>query len=505
MSGKRSEALLTMLESSGQITPDGRRWLVQVLDPFHDKRYDPVGYPDTEGGNSVVRQVNVPIVISAPSSITTGTWDLNIFTLPEATSAFPSFQQAEIGGGNNTWYLNQPNTGYNMNPSGGAYFGPICYVASATGNPTWNNSTNGTAGITVPAASGGVSIQSFLTGNTRIVGMGFEAVNTSPKIGIQGQVVCYAAPQSNSVENMWCYTSATVNGRQDICVSASPPATVGEAQSIPGSSTWDASEGAYVIGTMCEVSNPPKQLTLGGRHFRWRSLAGATGGQQNGTGVGYYPEVTYTSGIPTGGSDTYYQSTPYDTNGAYFTGLAPYGSTYPSQITLNCRILIEQFPYPSDTTMTLAHPSPCYDPKALEIYSAVVQRLKPYCMVKDNPKAEFWNVIMNLVKDIAPVVGIALSPFTGGASIPISAIVSGAAGATELALQNNRAAQAKKKTRKQAAQAADAEIADGVARKMKLQEPDYHEARRRNNFKVSYGLAPQIPPKPKRLQQNRLR
>jgi hypothetical protein len=45
---------LVELERSNMLTPQGKCWLIQALDPFHDTDIPPTGFPDANIGGSIV-------------------------------------------------------------------------------------------------------------------------------------------------------------------------------------------------------------------------------------------------------------------------------------------------------------------------------------------------------------------------------------------------------------------------------------------------------------------
>jgi len=416
----RSQITLDRIEKAGIISKGGKDWIIETTDPFHDSKLATVGYPDAEGAGSLVFEVQQQLVVNPP---VTGAWDLNVFILPEALQLSVIQQNETLTGGGESIVTAATST-----------FGSVSLVtavAVASGSPTWNNVT---AGVAAPGSVASSNINAYLTGSSRVVSVGFEAVNTSPEIGMQGQVACYQVPQCNEMEVINCVGAGTATpyGMQGVMVSRSPPTTITEAVNIPGAEQWAAKEGAYVIGTMCDVANPATGIQMCGRQFRYSAPLNLAGNAlQTCPGVGVISNVVYngSTGLPSSGNSQIVRPQPFDTNGAYFTGLAGSSSTYPSQITVNIKVIIERFPSPFDSNIALAKPSNPYDPRALELYSAMLQDMKPFCMVKDNPSGEFFQGLLDIVGKVAPVIGMIAAPFTGGASLALgSAIGAGVAG-----------------------------------------------------------------------------
>ena len=72
------------------LSVDGRRFVVQSLDPFHDTPYQLTGLPDSYSGNSLLYRVEKSFVVSKPPSLAAGaTFDANIAFIPVVTSTVP--------------------------------------------------------------------------------------------------------------------------------------------------------------------------------------------------------------------------------------------------------------------------------------------------------------------------------------------------------------------------------------------------------------------------------
>lgn len=97
---------------------------------------------------------------------------------------------------------------------------------------------------------------------------------------------------------------------------------------------------------------------------------------------------------------------PFFEFGAYLSGLPP-GTT----LTIDYVWIIERFPTPSSELVTLANPSPYYDPIALELYSKSAQHL-PHGVKKGANADGDW------IKNIADVLsnfGVPGMPLVKGA------------------------------------------------------------------------------------------
>lgn len=175
--------------------------------------------------------------------------------------------------------------------------------------------------------------------------------------------------------------------------SALPPATAAEALLLNGSQQWEAYDGAYLVNTMTQVSNPAEQ---GDYRDQWFTTAD-TGVDANGlSGIylgkkksDWFPATTMPS-----------RPIPFNTAGAYAVGCAV-GTT----LTVVVKAYIECFPTPDmKMFVTLTSPSTAYDPMALEMYSRASNKLKPGCKQEMNPAGEYWKMVKGVLKEVAPAM-----------------------------------------------------------------------------------------------------
>lgn len=384
--------ILEGLEKAGKLSPDGRAWLTQALDPFHDQDIQPAGYPDVNGSHVVCVPYNQSITIQCPTSVTTGTWDAHVFTLPEKL-ADSQYQYT--------------NTGLATNPTNPRVIslGTVTAISMATGFTTFP-STNVDS----------VTNHNYQTldlgayaGTGRVVAMGFEVINTTAEIYKQGDVICYRQPQScqDSIMMFTVGGNGILDLPSTVKVGRLPPNSFSEAIRIPNSKLWAASEGGYVVCTQFDIENQIQGASTGTRGFvdataRW----GLVDVQHMNAVISSSAATTYS------GNWQSYCTTPFNTSGLYFSGLS-----LQTTLQVNVRYFLELVPSSSDTTLvSLSRPSPVYDPLAFEIYSSVVSSMPPGCMWKENPAGEWFNSVLNIVAENAPSIGNLLSNVLPGAS-----------------------------------------------------------------------------------------
>jgi hypothetical protein len=159
-----------------KLSEAGKRWLDYALDPFKDcEERDPAGFPDLNTAKSVVQVVNQSINVATTSG--GANWDCNIF-LDGIMNTQNLRSTTYLGGG---WWqrAGQGVTDY--------LIGGVCVRQDVSGTPLYLPTT--TQSSPVPA--------NFLTGGqTRIVGVGIEVINTTATLNKQGNLVVWRAPDS---------------------------------------------------------------------------------------------------------------------------------------------------------------------------------------------------------------------------------------------------------------------------------------------------------------------
>lgn len=415
----RSSRLTSALNGRGA-SEQGINWLSQAVNPFPDVDVPPTGYPDWSTDASIVACVEKTVSISCPASISTGTWDCNIFSLPllagtvtSSTSGTPQWSVA-----NETSPTVAPPTFYQFNP--GAMQGLNSTMDFSTVNyciqPTGSNTLPavGTANF-APSAFGWLDAgQTWTNGNSRLVALGFEVANTTADLNKQGAVAYYRCPQASQDSYLLSHPSATLAIPLLVRHYRYPPVNVGEAMLLRGTVVREAQDGAYVPVTMCSSDNDFKTRRGMPLSFRYGDIEGAPI-------ITNIPTVSSTTGQF--GDDCSIEEAPFDTCGAYFTGLS-----LSTTLQLTVRFYVEKVPAPYDSALVvLTRPAPPMDPVALEIYKRIIADLPPGTALADNASGDWWKTICNIVSTAAPILGAVAAPFTGGASLAIGSGIGTAA------------------------------------------------------------------------------
>jgi len=423
----RSERVLNAIGSRVGLTECGRDWLIAACDPYHDKPLNVCGYPDVNEAASVTQVVKLSQQISVPSGVSTN-WDCHIHQFPwiagSATGTAPALQTVT----DNTVNLSLTNSVVNLSPSG---WGGLSIDSVAANNPTFHflNST-----ISSPFNT---QLKPFLAGEYRVIAMGFEVINTTSELNVQGLVTCYRYPMqsldSGSVIpllqlDVGSAPSNSFVGFPTVIKTAAPPDTAGQALLLADSRQWKAKEGAYVVSTMnsSEVPTGPNNVMI------QLALNTSDANNEGATQAVTAPQVSPAIGIPPTGTTNNINFffapqtdlTVFNHSGAYFQGLS--NST---TLQVNAIYIVERFPtfLETDLVVLAKHSCRC-DDAAMELYSEVIRQMPVGVPQKMNGLGEWFSDAVSAASDfISPVLSAIPHPIAQGAS----AALRGAAGVTK--------------------------------------------------------------------------
>lgn len=399
------------LVNAGVIRPESKGWLISALDPFHDHTFEIEGLPDQYGGSTCVQLIKKQVQITAPTIMgPSGTWECMVWTAPTLDS-----RTAHL------WTTNpQVSRQYPTNATGG--LGTVNISKSVTEPGTTLMPGGGVVPWSQPFGWSTVCFSPTDDGNTfslmRLVGGGFEVHNTTAELYKGGSVSVFSQPQaSQQLANCAIYhdfvTSPTGVTQGAINKGRLPPASVADVISNTTAKSWNADYGAYVpfrlqtqeAGYGIVTSRP---LILG---YAEDSSSNAI--HYNAYGTEWDHNVPATG---FGRSDLPVRHQPMHTVGAFFSGLLPQAT-----LTLDIRFFVEIAPTPSNQTLlSLARPSPPFDPVALEIYTRALGYLLPGCMVNENADGDWWKSVSGALKNLAPAAS-AFGPYGQIASLMMDA------------------------------------------------------------------------------------
>lgn len=206
----RANALNQMV-SNGLLTPEGKRWLIEALDPFHDEQLTTTGFPDMNVADSIVQCIKKTQTIKKSPDLEPGAnWDVNIVLWPlpqqdhpDQTEYSPSTYSTNLSASNASLQTNETAAGVKTFPIGG-----ITAYQADSGEATFGNPGDGTQGH-VDSKTCTLDLPTkYLAGSSRVIAMGMEVVNTTSELHLQGQVLVYRVPmpQPNNLYTAWVFT-----------------------------------------------------------------------------------------------------------------------------------------------------------------------------------------------------------------------------------------------------------------------------------------------------------
>lgn len=390
MSISRAERILQTWVGEKLITQAGKDWLVAAVDPFHDTLLkDLQGWPDLEVSASVVRCIKQTMAISATSggaAVPGAPWDCHLALLPWL-SGMPFYASTGRSGNVATFV-----TGGAATPN----IGGICAVAQFA---------SGTAAVWPPVVGtsylNSLTLDNSLTsGMGRVIGIGFEVVDTTAELYKQGQCIVYRQSQYPKASSTFTAigTGTASIGTFDGTEVRLPPSTPAQAMLFPGSRQWSSAEGCYIVGAFHSNENPPFAVD-----YHQPVLAPCTFEEV----VGVMP--TQQMWFPTPASSGFASNTigvttaqPIHMNPIHQSGAIFYGLNPQSSLSITMNVYYESFPSVADTkTLVLATPSAEFDPMALNIYSHAVGLMPVGVMVKENGFGEWFRDVVQQIGNVA--------------------------------------------------------------------------------------------------------
>jgi len=369
-----------------KISQENQDYIVQMLDPYHDFRRQLAGYPDMSSGNSLVTRTQERLNITAPAGLAANeTWQAHIFTTPIQTSDFGASSQHG-----------------SVSTSGVATAGPgramkQTFIQCWTGKDT-------DVDLVWDGASGTVTNTGYRyqvatqRGGMRMLGAGFEVCNTTAEIYRNGSVTHYRVPWVTTV-GVLDSVDAGVHTTKSVFHYSGVPTTLAQAQNTPGSTTWLAKDGSYCVCTPRSADNP---MTMPAFHEPVMC--------ENPYSISTPTRVIANVGAltRTGGPSVYHINT-MDCSGAWYYGLLPQ-----TTLTLTVTMYIEYIPDPSDITLlSLSTPMAAYDPRVIELLSAVYAQLPVAARKDDNDAGDFFRKLLGIIGKVGTALGTGLAIVPG--------------------------------------------------------------------------------------------
>jgi hypothetical protein len=378
----RAERLLNKYVNGKVLTPSGRDWLVAALDPFHDTQLKELqGWPDVETGASVVRCIKASYQLSRPSGLTTDNWDCHVIMWPFHAEMDFSITTARR---DNLISCTSTNPRY--------HFGGIQACAIEAGQPLQMSNLHTIATSSLD--------QTYTSGAGRLVGVGFEVTNTTAPNFRSG--TCYTYRMMENAEEPSEFSmrdtahlggAVIVNGNFTGQPIRMPPIDVATAMLIPGTRSWAAEFGCYVIGAFHSVENKATAASYVEPLIMYDD-------QQEtpitNTESFFFPTPTYNGVVHSDlASFPALKIDPIHQGGAIFTGLSKETS-----LTLNVIRYYESFPGPEqEDILVMATPSAEFDPQALSVYSHALSIMPVGVQVGENGLGDWFAGVIKKVSD----------------------------------------------------------------------------------------------------------
>lgn len=410
---RKIDQTLDALEKHSSLSHDGRSWLIAACDPFHDTDITLAGYPDVNTSSTIVQLVKKQLQIAQPIGLGAN-WDASIVLFPTMASINLPFSATVSPLGEITGTTTLPNP-FNV--------GGLTVNTAISGSNLWPSSA-GPVSAVPSFTSVSLDCAEFIKGDVRIIGMGFEVVNTTSALNKQGQVTVYRMPTVPTLTKL-DYLVATVGPANTTGYASTaayshrfPPSNINFAQLLYGSRSWAAEEGNYTVSRQNSEENKLQAPDW----IQDIYTADATPTDPTEVYLASQPGFAGFAGKP---ADIH---APYDISGAHYTGLSSQ-----TTLTINVRWLLERSPGPNEPDLVvLATPSSAYDPLALELYTHCMQRMPPAVKLAENPLGEWFRSALSTVAKWAPKIGNFVGNVLPGASAMGTAIGSGAQAAANL-------------------------------------------------------------------------
>lgn len=399
-----AESEITAMARAVGCSQDGVAFIKQALDPFSDDLRDPVGMPDMEIGNSVCQHIK-------------RTYTYTVGAAAEDVNVFLDNIDCQVTLSANSTYVDGITIqGNYLADSPGLVFtrrGGVRIRKAAAGTQLTQDLDFDHGGV--------LALPGTFTnnGSCRVTAKALEIHNVSNKLVVGGAVTVYRATGDIPYLKDSCSVLRNQTTPTTICNSfigktaSAVPETEADAVAYPGSQTWDAEDGCYIVGMPAAQTNEVSDSD-GANTILITSGASAAGKVWlNSVAANTVPRLIV--GEPKVFS-------PFFLTGAYFSGL-PAGT----QLKINVIYYVERFIQSTTASIdlvTMGRPSPYYDPAALELYAKTAQRAPVGTKAKNNADGD-W--IKNIA-DLLGTFGVPGMPFVKGAVDLWNALPSGDTG-----------------------------------------------------------------------------
>lgn len=453
------------------LTKDGAQWLKVAVDPYHDVPQHLQGLPDWNAQRTIVLEVKRTMNYST-YSLATGEHFSNVrvdmlpMNRPAWFTPAKHFLKVEPD------QLNVVNPAPLTDVDSIVCFGwgdgetvpmqqlyPLTITPYTPGTDVFPADGFANIGVFGPSNTGvhvrgltqGLEIgdEFLFNGPVRVLAAGFEVINTTNELNVQGSVTTYRVNDLfDHAEHMFsvtqvveveqpaspvpAYTAHLYGEYSNSAYWTTPPPNLQSAQLLLGTQQWEARHGCYVTAALnanrlypfidisqkeCFIGANPLfsadntnkpilfPVTPGGDICSNLTSVDSTNTITR-WGATTFPSVGYNAIIPCG---------------AIFEGLIETGDTdnsgAHSTLQINAKWILEKIPTFNSELITLASISALYDPATLTLYQQIAQRLPTGCTVAMNPAGEWWEAVCGILSRIAKPVGTAIGAAFGAPEV----------------------------------------------------------------------------------------
>lgn len=451
-----AESEITAMARAVGCSLDGVNFIKQALDPFSDDLRDPVGMPDMEVGNSVCQHIKRTYTYTVGAAAE----DVNIFldNLDTEVRLTPNSDYVDGVTISGNYVADSPGLAFTRR-------GGVRIRKGAAGSVLTQDQDFDHGGVLALPGTFTAS------GACRVTAKALEVHNVSNKLVVGGAVSVYRATGDIPYNKDTVFvlrnaaTPTTIDNSFIGKVLSSAPTTEADAVAYPGSQTWDAEDGCYIVAMPAaqtnEVNDPSND-----------NATCVNGGGSPGSPGKTYINTVAVNIVPRVFVSEPKVFSPFFLTGAYFTGL-PAGS----QLKISVIYYVERFISSTSASIdlvTMGKPSPYFDPAALELYAKTAQRAPVGTKVKNNADGD-W--IKNIA-DLLGTFGVPGMPFVKGAVDLWNALPSGDTGSlskSNIEVANKQAVKAVQKkvnNNKKTQQATDAAINRAVTNALSRFNPN---------------------------------
>lgn len=423
--------VLTKMARSGKLSQEASEFVRLATDPYHDYVIHPAGVPDTLLTQSVTKCVQTKMTLTAPDGLVSGdTWHALIHTNPwdcmaTGSDACPLAESPQ-------WY----------DARGQITINPTHFPGRETGLLQANVAQNTldvfpTSSTYAPQYVRALSTRGKVEGRRRIIGCGFEVTNATPELYKGGTVTVgrrnVFTPQAQYVAITNAATDYTIG-----YIYEGMAKSESELFDIPGSKTWNASEGVYSV-----VPPDTSGYELRSRDYTtaYRIMTSEGVAEATGVAVPAYGPNAASSSLdrkqigPSGLSQTL----------AYFSGLS-----YETVLVVTLRTYVEYLPHISSPEIAHLRPAPDACLEALELVNHIHSSMPPGVPVGDNAGGDWFRWVSKALTLAIPVVFPQSKPVVAASAPLIATITDKVAAKLDVRAENRASQKAQKKKKKKA-------------------------------------------------------